>query len=85
MKELYEVAQFYPGMVLRTCSAEDLIVMKAFAGRDHDWGDVKGIIARQGRALKWPLIFAELGPLCELKEAPEIVTHLQRVRDETQD
>ncbi len=34
--------EFYPGLVLRTCSAEDLVVMKAFAGRELDWGDVQG-------------------------------------------
>jgi hypothetical protein len=43
--------EFYPGLILRTCSAEDLMVMKAFAGREQDWGDVKSIIARQRRAL----------------------------------
>ncbi len=73
--------EFYPGMTLRTCSAEDLIVMKAFAGRELDWGDVKGIVARQGRALNWPLILSELQPLCELKEAPEIISQLKRLRD----
>ncbi len=72
--------EFYPSMTLRTCSAEDLIVMKAFAGREQDWGDVKGIIARQGRALNWPQILSELRPLCELKEAPEIVNQLEHVR-----
>ncbi len=50
--------EFYPGMVLRTCSAEDLIVMKAFAGRELDWADVKGVIARQGSKLDWQTIFA---------------------------
>jgi hypothetical protein len=73
--------EFYPDMTLRTCSAEDLIVMKAFAGREQDWGDVKGIIARQGRALNWQLILSELQPLCELKEAPEIVQRLEQLRD----
>ena len=31
-----------------TCSAEDLLVHKAFAGRDKDWLDIRGIIVRQG-------------------------------------
>src|SRR5258705_3121829 len=75
--------EFYPGMLLRTCSAEDLIVMKAFAGRDQDWGDVKGIIARQGRALDWPLILSELCPLCELKESPDTLKRLERLRTES--
>ncbi len=28
---------FHPGLELRTCSAEDLIEMKAFAERERDW------------------------------------------------
>jgi hypothetical protein len=54
--------------------------MKAFAGRELDWADVKGVIARQGQALDWPLVFSELKPLCELKEAPEIVPQLEKLR-----
>jgi hypothetical protein len=73
--------EFYPGMALRTCSAEDLMVMKAFAGRDQDWGDVKGIIARQ-ETLDWRLVYSELEPLCELKEAPDIVARLKRLQRE---
>src|SRR5437867_8899602 len=35
----------YPRNIkLRTCSAEDLIVLKAFAGRGQDWVDVEGVI-----------------------------------------
>lgn len=74
--------EFYPGMTLRTCSAEDLLVMKAFAGRERDWGDVKGVVARQGSALDWDLVFLEVTPLCELKESPENVAQLQRIRQE---
>ena len=59
---------------------KDLIVMKAFAGRELDWGDVKGIIARQGARLDWSTVLTELRPLCELKEAPEIVERLEKLR-----
>ncbi|HEY5913941.1 MAG TPA: nucleotidyltransferase [Verrucomicrobiae bacterium] len=72
--------EFYPGMVLRTCSAEDLVVMKAFASRDLDWSDVKGIMVRQGAALNWETILSELRPLCQLKDAPEIVDRLEKLR-----
>lgn len=72
--------EFYPDIVLRTCSAEDLLVMKAFAERELDWADVRGIIARQGQALNWDLIMSELKPLCDVKEAPEIVARLERMR-----
>ncbi len=72
--------EYYPGITLRTCSAEDLIVMKAFAERDMDWGDIRSIVARQGRTLKWRLVMSELKPLCRLKESPEILDKLKRLR-----
>lgn len=53
---------------LLTCSAEDLIIQKTFAGRDKDWMDVDGIIARQGARLNHQLIWEELTPLLELTE-----------------
>src|SRR5262249_30555302 len=34
-------------VALTTCGAEDLIVLKVFAGREKDWLDVEGIILRQ--------------------------------------
>jgi len=52
---------------LPTCCAEDLIVHKAFAGRDRDWLDVEGIIIRQGEDLDSGLVLRELAPLAELK------------------
>jgi hypothetical protein len=60
-----------PGKSLRTCSAEDLVVHKVFAGRDKDWADVTGIVARQGDRLDVELIRRELEPLLELKGSPE--------------
>lgn len=32
--------EFAPGAILNTCSAEDLVVLKAFADRPQDWLDV---------------------------------------------
>lgn len=52
---------------ITTCSAEDLVVHKAFAGRDKDWGDLRGIIVRQP-SLDQELIWRELLPLLELRE-----------------
>ena len=40
-----------PGVVLVTCSAEDLVVLKAFADRAQDWLDIEGVIVRQGANL----------------------------------
>jgi hypothetical protein len=71
----------FPGPVrLRTCSAEDLIVLKAFASRPRDWIDVEGIIVRQSGNLDWTYIDQELRPLAELKEAPEILSELEKRR-----
>jgi hypothetical protein len=77
--------EYHSGRSLRTCSAEDLVVMKAFASRDQDWLDIKGILIRQGNRLDWPYILEQLPPLCELKEDPAIVPRLERLREELQE
>lgn len=56
------------GRQLTTCSAEDLVVHKAFAGRDKDWLDVRGIVIRQGAALDHATIWEELLPLLALRD-----------------
>jgi hypothetical protein len=60
-----------------TCSAEDLVVHKAFAARDKDWLDIRGIVARQGTRLDRELVWAELEPLLELRDDPTIATRLR--------
>jgi Nucleotidyl transferase AbiEii toxin, Type IV TA system len=73
----------YPGEALiRTCSAEDLIVMKAFAARPKDWIDIEGIIIRQTGQLDWNYIGSQLKPLAELKGEPEILADLEKRRIE---
>ena len=64
-------------VMVRICSAEDLIVMNAFADREIDWHDIRGIIVRQGvKKINWQLIQKELQPLCEAKENLEIMDRL---------
>lgn len=71
----------FPGDVLiRTCSAEDLVVMKAFAGRTKDWLDIEGILIRQTGKLDWSYIQSHLRPLAELKGAPQILDELEKRR-----
>ena len=59
--------------VLRTCSAEHLVVYKLVAGRPQDLIDVEGIVRRQRQRLdvdrirQWGRIFAEL------KEEPDLL------------
>lgn len=64
---------------LSVCSAEDLIIHKAFANRTQDWFDIEGIVARQGRQLQWSLIWEELEPLVAMKEEPTILDRLRRI------
>ena len=70
---------------LLTCSAEDLLVHKAFASRPQDWIDLEGILQRQGCRLNVEQIWEELRPLVELKEEPEILDKLQRLFDRNLD
>ncbi|HEY6804152.1 MAG TPA: nucleotidyl transferase AbiEii/AbiGii toxin family protein [Pyrinomonadaceae bacterium] len=73
--------RYPPNFDLRTCSAEDLIVLKAFANRYQDWADIEGIIARQADNLDWSYIVTELEPLADLKETPQIMEQLNKMRD----
>lgn len=66
---------------LATCSAEDLVVLKAFAGRGKDWLDVEGIAARQGERLDSASVLSELAPLLELKEDTHSLERLRAVLD----
>ncbi len=71
--------EFIKGVRLRTCTAEDLIVFKAFANRLKDWGDVESIISVQDR-LDWDYIYEYLQPLVKIKEEPEILYDLEKIR-----
>jgi hypothetical protein len=73
----------YPGSItLRTCSAEDLLILKAFAARTQDWADIERLIVRQTGNLDWSYIDEQLEPLVELKGDPEILVELKRRRAE---
>lgn len=71
---------FLPRIKLITCSAEDLIIFKAFADRLRDWADIEGIVIRQAEGLDWGYIVKQLTPLAELKEAPHILNKLKNIR-----
>jgi len=67
------------GTSIRTCSAEDLVVFKAFAGRDQDWLDITGVHRRQKARLDTALILDEVAPLLDLKGAPDDLGRLQQL------
>lgn len=64
---------FSPAARLLTCSAEDLVVMKAFACRDKDLADLRTIAARQGAALDKKAVFERLKPLAAIKPEEDIL------------
>ncbi|SPF54280.1 conserved hypothetical protein [Candidatus Sulfopaludibacter sp. SbA4] len=80
MVERSSLFEFTPGCPLRTCSAEDLVVLKLFAFRPRDVLDVETVVVRQRGALDWVYIESHLAPLSALKEQPEITEALARMR-----
>jgi len=73
--------QFQKEMWLKTCSAEDLIILKAFADRPQDWLDVEGILARQGIGINRPFCIEELAQLCLARDNSDIVDHFKQLLD----
>ena len=73
---------FGKGIRLKLICAEDLIAMKAFAGRDRDWDDIRGIVVRQGDKLDWKLIETNVRMLSEVAENPDMLTKLQSLRND---
>ena len=71
--------QITPDTKITTCSAEDLVVYKAFANRGQDWADIERVLMRQMKRLNVDLIFEELRPLLQLKGEPEIEERLRKM------
>ncbi|MEW6688990.1 MAG: nucleotidyl transferase AbiEii/AbiGii toxin family protein [Pseudomonadota bacterium] len=65
---------------LRTCSAEDLVVLKSFAGRGQDWVDVEYVIVRQRKKLDWARVERDLKALLELSGAVENLETLGKLK-----
>lgn len=76
------LAEFQPGVMLRICSAEDLLVLKAFANRLQDRADVLGIARRRGPTLDWAAIRERLTPLAAVKDEPGILESVERLETE---
>jgi hypothetical protein len=65
---------------LKTCSAEDLVVLKLFAFRARDVADIETVVMRLRGRLDWDYIEAQLAPLAEVKDQPEIMAECARLR-----
>jgi len=64
----YEIER---GKTVRLCSAEDLIIHKAVAGRPQDVADIEGVVYRQQDALDASYIRSWLREFAALLEQPE--------------
>lgn len=71
--------QYLPEISLKICSPEDLIVLKAFADRTRNWADIETVVTRQEN-LDWNYIYLQLTPLVEIKDAPEILEKLEKLK-----
>lgn len=66
-----------PGKVLRLCSAEDLIIHKAVAGRPQDLRDIESIVYRQGESLNVVIIRRWLETFAEVLTQPDLPKHFE--------
>ncbi|MCI0476792.1 MAG: nucleotidyltransferase [Anaerolineales bacterium] len=71
----YEIAR---GKRIRLCSAEDLIIHKAVAGRDKDLADLTRIVQKQSDKLDAAYIRHWLGIFADLLANDEIVARFER-------
>jgi len=65
------------GIAIRLCSAEDLVIMKAFANRNRDWSDIDGILVRQQANLDSSYILEQIRILGEAKPGEGIADRLE--------
>lgn len=66
-----------PGKVIRLCSAEDLIIHKAVAGRPQDISDIQGVVDRQGEKLGVAYIRQWLKEFADVLANPEVVERFE--------
>ena len=67
-----------PGKSIRICSAEDLIIHKAVAGRPQDIRDIEGIVYRQRDALDASYIRRWLSDFADVLADPEVQNRFER-------
>jgi hypothetical protein len=71
--------EFDAGYVMRTCSAEDLIIHKSVAGRPRDLDDIEGVIHRHWRVLDVEHIRRWLALFEQLKEDAALLPTFERI------
>jgi hypothetical protein len=71
----------YGGVTFPVCTAEDLIIHKAISEREKDWGDIEGVLVRQGARLDQTYIMDWLEQFARALERPELVQRYKDLRE----
>ncbi len=66
------------------CSAEDLIIQKAVAGRGKDWLDIEALLIEQYGRIDLGYIEGWLTQFAEALEKPELLGHYRRLLAEVE-
>ena len=70
----------FSGRSVPICTAEDLIVMKAIAGRGQDWLDIERLLAVRRGELDFTYLENWLGQFAEALEDPEMLSRFEALR-----
>jgi hypothetical protein len=70
------VKRDFDALAVWICSAEDLIIQKAIAGREKDWPDVEALFIEQWGKLDQAYIEDWLSQFAEALEKPELLTRV---------
>lgn len=73
--------KFTEDVSLKVCSAEDLIILKTFAGRPQDWIDVETVIIKQND-LDWDYIDSAIAVVQVYDDMDDKLERLHKLRDE---
>ena len=68
------------GLAVWICSAEDLVIQKAVAGRAKDWQDVQGILIEQQGKLDLSYVEEWLIQFARILEQPELLAQYQAIQ-----
>lgn len=71
---------YLPDVVLATCSAEDLVILKGIAGRGRDWSDIEGIAVVQRDRLDWSYVTEVLSSLSDVFDSQAALDQLAEIR-----
>jgi len=68
------------GVPVQVCTAEDFVIHKVVANREHDWIDVERVLMRQRAKLDQKYIQDWLRQFAEGLEMPELLTRYQQLQ-----